>query len=457
MSITHEVETLDEELTAQVASGVSAWVSQQRWCPAGRRPLTPVVLWEVAPPIAGYPHAWLLVARFGEDGPLLQVPLVATGPDTVDNGDGHSTIAVVGKWTLSDGTLEPAFWRAWVSVASVLTGTREALAQSVTKVHSLGMEQSNSSVILGGGATPLIAKVFRVLYPGSHPEVQLPAALAEQGWPGVPRVFATWYLPLLPGVLEATPCCSAVVSQMIVGAEDGFDLFVEAAKRRQDPRSEAFALGVLTAQMHRGLHASLGSGPPALPASLTSRVSEELKRASLDDPAHPGQHGDLRERIAQVLAGASRGHTAPLATQRIHGDLHLGQTLRTPDGSWFLLDFEGEPLVEISQRSAPESPLRDVAGMLRSFDYAWQLAHGEPDTKMWTKNARDAFLEGYSSEIALTDADSEVLDVLQIEKALYEVEYEAKFRPNYLGVPLAALEVLANSHGKQSKVRDLKL
>ena len=95
--------------------------------------------------------------------------------------------------------------------------------------------------------------------------------------------------------------------------------------------------------------------------------------------------------------------------------------------------------------------------MLRSFDYAWQRANDGPDTTTWTKTARDAFLRGYSSESALTDADLVILGVLEIEKALYEVEYEAKYRPDYLRVPLAALEVLANLHGEQSKVRDLKL
>ena len=453
MANNNEVEALDPDFTAKVTSAVSPWILQQRWCPTGYQDLHPVVLWRLPSKGEENAHALLLVARLDENGPLLQVPLVAAAESA--NPSSATLVATTEDGSLWDGTVEPLFWKAWVHVASVLAGTRAELAQSAANVRPLGMEQSNSSVILAGGATRLIAKVFRVLQPGVHPEVELPTALTETGWSGVPKLYATWDLPPLPDDLGGFPYCSAVVSQMITGATDGFDLFVDLATKGEDPSREATALGILTAQMHGGLRSALGSGTPFLPADLAERVEGGLKRASLDDMSWP--HADLRKRLTQVLADNMGGLITSIETQQIHGDLHLGQTLRSPDGSWYVLDFEGEPLADIAQRSAPDTPLRDIAGMLRSFDYAWQRANDGPDTTKWTNNARDAFLRGYSSESALTDADLVILGVLEIEKALYEVEYEAKYRPDYLRVPLAALEVLANLHGEQSKVRDLKL
>jgi len=146
-----------------------------------------------------------------------------------------------------------------------------------------------------------------------------------------------------------------------------------------------------------------------------------------------------------------------LEVQRIHGDLHLGQTLRTVKG-WKLVDFEGEPAKPLAERRLPDSPWRDVAGMLRSFDYAAQsvvkdlYSSEDPGSQIsyraneWLQRNRTAFLEGYverrleRGEPALTPAEEAIIDAYEADKAVYEVIYEARNRPGWLDIPLQAID-----------------
>lgn len=125
--------------------------------------------------------------------------------------------------------------------------------------------------------------------------------------------------------------------------------------------------------------------------------------------------------------------------QRIHGDLHLGQVLAVPHGGWRIVDFEGEPLRPMAERAIPDLPPRDVAGMLRSFDYAGAVAGG-PDAGSWAKACQAAFVDAYAGADGSVELDPVLLQALVLDKAVYESIYEARNRPDWLPVPLAGID-----------------
>lgn len=176
------------------------------------------------------------------------------------------------------------------------------------------------------------------------------------------------------------------------------------------------------------------TGCPAAHA-LADALMERFAWASGIVPELRDHHGRVH-----ALAERVRLLTGLPARQRVHGDLHLGQVLRG-DGTWYVLDFEGEPLRPVAERTRPDQPLRDAAGMLRSFDYAAAVGKA-PDA--WTRVARDAFWSGYTSAAPALDPGlaSVLLRTLELDKALYEAVYEARNRPDWLVIPLHGVERL---------------
>jgi trehalose synthase-fused probable maltokinase len=153
---------------------------------------------------------------------------------------------------------------------------------------------------------------------------------------------------------------------------------------------------------------------------------------------------ELPESLA-LEAIAGRGQDGKVI--RTHGDYHLGQTMLT-DGGWVILDFEGEPARPLPERRLKRSPLRDVAGMLRSFSYAAagsELLRGRPAPEGWEERAREAFLAGYHRRVDSTllppgqEATGKLLAVFELEKAVYELRYELNNRPDWIGIPVAGI------------------
>ncbi len=317
----------------------------------------------------------------------------------------------------------------------------------------LSSEQSNTSLVYGEES---ILKVFRRIAPGPNPDLEVTTALARLGSPHVAEPLG-WIETRLDGAATSL----AILSRYLRLASDGWslaatsvrDLYAiedsaadgtRAADAGGDFAGEAHRLGMATAQVHADLAAAFGTdelGPDAA-GELTERMFRNLDLARAAVP-ELGRHAEM---IGEAYSRLTK-LKGPFPVQRVHGDYHLGQVLRTETG-WVVLDFEGEPATPLAQRRGRSSPLRDVAGMLRSFDYAarHQLI-GHPDqaalnvvARDWVRRNGSAFCAGYAAAGGPDPAANQVLlRALQLDKAVYEVLYEARHRPSWLSIPLESL------------------
>ncbi|MCB0972077.1 MAG: phosphotransferase, partial [Acidimicrobiales bacterium] len=245
----------------------------------------------------------------------------------------------------------------------------------------------------------------------------------------------------------ATVC--GVVHHLVPGALDGWAL-VRAALAG-DPGgvlARLRDLGVATARLHRAL-GTAGDDPSFGAEPLAGTALWSLADRLHADPVlgDDGQHA-----VAHLLdaIGADTG-----AAIRTHGDLHLGQTMVGPDG-WVIFDFEGEPARPLADRAERRSPLRDVAGLLRSVGYA-RATHerdgGRPVGPGWEAAARAALLDGYLATVdpALLPTSAaavhRLLTLHELEKLAYEVAYERAHRPDWEAIPLGGLQALVERVG----------
>jgi len=335
----------------------------------------------------------------------------------------------------------------------------------------LSGEQSNTSIILPDVAGGLIVKLLRTLAEGDHPDVEVPRALRAAGFARAPRVPASLETLVDDGAyLGGWRSTLAVVSELVPDADDGFTLACALASDGTDFSRSAEELGEVVADLHTGLRAAYPTEPARLETladEIGERVEDAAERSS-EVRALLGPLDSYLDRLRRELAGRSHEQVR----QRIHGDLHLGQTLRAPNG-WWILDFEGEPLRAASERFRPDLPERDLAGLLRSVDYAAAIADS-PDSD-WGVAARDGLLTGYlrgtrqgldrasregapephddapgwgdapsggpgSGGFAEGRTTAEILvDAFELDKAAYEVVYEEQHRPAWVHIPLAAL------------------
>ncbi|MGW2617031.1 maltokinase N-terminal cap-like domain-containing protein [Streptomyces sp. NPDC001500] len=305
-------------------------------------------------------------------------------------------------------------------------------------------EQSNSSVVFGD---TFILKLLRRVVPGVNPDLELPLALAVEGCARVPAPTA--WLQADPGEGqggdgqgEDGSYVLGVLQPYLQDAADGWELALRELAKGEDFVAEARALGRATAEVHGALAralptATLGSsqiGP------MVDGMTERLDAAAQAVPALRPYAPALRTAFTALADLAAEGRT--WTAQRVHGDLHLGQCLRTSAGEWTLIDFEGEPARPLAERRMPQPTVRDVAGMLRSFDYA---AHStDPPDPGWAHACRAAYCSGYAEAAGVDPrTDPVLLRAYETDKAVYEVVYEARHRPDWLPVPLSAIHRLA--------------
>ncbi|GGM07036.1 hypothetical protein GCM10010129_58670 [Streptomyces fumigatiscleroticus] len=291
----------------------------------------------------------------------------------------------------------------------------------------LDAEQSNSSLVYGD---EFILKVFRRIQPGVNPDLEVPDALARQGCGRVPAPVA-WYRTTHP--LTAT---LGVLQPFLRDAHDGWTLALDALAAGDDFTAQAHELGRATAEVHLALASAFPAGAAGGNALTAAAMSDRLDSAAhcvaALRPFVPG----LRAAFA-ALTTCDAGPPA----QRIHGDLHLGQVLRA-GREWFVIDFEGEPSRPLAERVSAHSPVQDIAGMLRSFDYA--ARQRRPWRPQWARRCREAYCAGYAARAGWDPRKKHgLLRAYETDRAVYEVLYEARHRPDWLPVPMAAIERLA--------------
>lgn len=269
-------------------------------------------------------------------------------------------------------------------------------------------EQSNTSVFFSSTA---MLKFFRRLEPGRNLDLELHEALATSG--AVARLY---------GWIAGD---DADLAMLVESLPDPYDGYVLACKSlTKDFTQEADALGKALASVHEGLRIRLGTGVGS-GAALAMEFTSRARDVATEVP-------QLAQLLPELLAYYAAMSKAEFLTQRIHGDFHLGQTLLTSDG-WRIVDFEGEPLKTMEERRAMDSPWRDVAGLLRSIDYA-AASRADIDTHDWRSLAREAFLTSYCGAMGTTP--SQLLAAYELDKAVYEVRYEVRNRPHLVEVPL---------------------
>ncbi len=435
-------------------ASLGLYLSGQRWFASGESSEGPDVSLVSATRLSGAQalgSLWQVLVKAKED--VYQLVLVLREASEPSGVDPRTVISVVGDLAVCDALGDP---EAAIRLLEVISGGGE----SAERCRPVTAEQSNTSVIFDDR---LILKVFRRLRPGRNPDAEVTSALAGAGFANVASPVVLWGDEAYDFAFAQT---------YLAGGSDGWALALaslrdlyslydasggpQPAEAGGDFAPEAARLGQVTAQMHQYLSRLFPAGSPGQAGETWEGLIASIRRRLAVATDRLGR--DLGVAVEPLIARVA-SLDGPGPAIRVHGDLHLGQVMRTDQG-WFVLDFEGEPDRPLAERLAPASALKDVSGMLRSFHYASQfsLREREPHERLllrpaalaWELRNRSAFLSGYRSEAGVASlipdpaAVPDVTAVYELDKALYELDYEMAHRPEWVDIPLEALERLVD-------------
>ena len=450
-----DLATLDEEKLAE-------WLLDRRWFGSKARDVASIHVLDVVPLIPSPPtppalSSALVEARYpGGTHDVYQL-LLGVGA----NGFDDAVIDDVRGVTVYDAFADP---RACELLGGLLRDGAEMHGEHArvefhwlegveppragADVRPIGAEQSNTSIVFDD---KLVLKAFRRVEAGDNPELEMLRFLSERGFPHIAELGG-WY-QYEGELMDAT---FGVVQRFVPNARDGWELALD--ELADDPERFVARLRDLGAVIGR-MHTALASDPtdpafaPEEPsdeslALLTATIDEEIERLFLELPETEavapiaGHAAEVRDRLQLLSHVGARGKLI-----RTHGDLHLGQTMLGEDG-WVVLDFEGEPARPLLERRRKRSPLRDVAGMLRSFAYAAsasELQRRHPAPEGWEDRARESFMAGYLEAVDSVlmppgEAPTRtMLSIFELEKAVYELRYELNNRPDWVSIPVAGI------------------
>ncbi|SDM98011.1 maltokinase N-terminal cap-like domain-containing protein [Allokutzneria albata] len=453
------------EVITELADALREWLPTQRWFAGKDRAVASVRPVQAVSLVDGDPALLHAVVEVRQNGSADRYQLLVGLRSDLPEHLGHAWIGTRAELACYDATQDTELTGLLLDL--IARGQTHAgldfqhepgvELEIALKSRPVGAEQSNTSLVYGHH---YILKLFRKLVTGTNPDLTLHRALRTQQCEHIAEPLGA-----IQGTLDGEEVTFGMLQRFLPDAADGWamatasvrDLMAEGDLHPDevggDFAGEARRLGQAVAEVHADLAAALGSGSEG--RDLLDRTVDAMQRrldAVLASVPELGAH----EQGLRSAFDAARELSHPIAVQHIHGDLHLGQVLRTVLG-WVLIDFEGEPAAPAAERLSLRSPLRDVAGMLRSFDYAaHQLLVGYPGGSSaedqltvraleWARRNRDAFCDGYAEKAADPREHAVLLRALELDKAVYEVAYEHGNRPEWLAVPLSSIARITGS------------